>query len=73
MGNKLFDLMNQAPMQMPGAMGNFQNLINQYNQFRSMFRGNPQQIIQNMVNGGQINQNQLNQAIEMAKNFRNHI
>ena len=72
MANKLFEMMNNMP-QMGGAMGNFQNLMNQFNQFRSMFRGNAQQEVQQMLNTGRINQEQLNQAMQMAQSIRNNI
>ena len=72
MANKLFEMMNNMP-QMGGAMGNFQNLMNQFNQFRSMFRGNAQQEVQQMLNTGRINQEQLNQAMQMAQSFRNNM
>ncbi len=72
MANKLFEMMNSMP-QMGGAMGNFQNFMNQFNQFRSMFRGNAQQEVQQMLNTGRINQEQLNQAMQMAQSIRNNI
>ena len=48
-------------------MGNVQDLMNQFNQFRQTFRGNPQQQIQQMMNSGQITQDQYNQAVQIAQ------
>ena len=70
MASRLFELMNNMP-QMPGAIGNFQNVLAQYNQFRSLFKGNAQQQVQQMLGSGQISQEQLNQAIQNAQSFRN--
>lgn len=81
MGNKLFDLMNQAPVQMPEPMKSFQNLRNQFGQFKnmyhSMYQGEPCQVIpqllQTMVNSGRLSQNQINQAIQNAQMNRKNI
>lgn len=53
-------------------MGNtpIANLISQYQNFRNTFKGDPQQKIQEMLNSGQITQQQLNQAQNMATQFR---
>lgn len=49
-----------------GNLGN-NNLIQQFNQFKNSFKGNPQQVVQNMLNSGQISQEQVNKAMQMAK------
>lgn len=62
-----------APMAnspMPGPFGNFQQMMQQFNQFRQTFQGDPKQTVMNMVNSGQISQTQLNQAQQMAKQFQ---
>ena len=65
MNNPIFNaMMNNTPM------GNIQNLINQYKQFRNTFNGDPQQKIQEMLNSGQITQEQVNQARNMATEFQ---
>ena len=51
-------------------MGNVQNLMNQYRQFRQTFQGDPQQKIQEMLNSGQITQAQVDQARNMATQFQ---
>lgn len=50
--------------------GNIQNLKNQYQQFRSSFQGDPREKIQEMLNSGQITQQQINQAQNMAEQFK---
>lgn len=46
--------------------GGFMNFMNQFNQFRSGVQGNPQQMVQNMIQNGQMSQEQFNQLSNMA-------
>jgi len=46
------------------------NLLQQFEQFKKTFSGNPQQIIQQMLNSGRITQDQLNQAIRIANQYK---
>ena len=57
MSNPLFDQF--------GNKGNT-DIISQFNRFRQNFNGNPQQMIQQMLNSGRITQDQLNQAMQRA-------
>ena len=57
MSNPLFDQF--------GNKGN-NDFISQFNQFKKNFNGNPQQMIQQMLNSGRITQDQLNQAMQRA-------
>ena len=62
MSNPLFGLFgNQGPMN--GIMQRFQ-------QFQQMFRGDPRQQIQQMLNSGRVNQQQYNQAVQMAQQMQ---
>ena len=45
------------------------NLLQQFNQFRQTFKGDPQQTIQQMLNSGRISQAQYNNAVQMANQF----
>ena len=65
MNNPIFSAMMQNT-----PMGNVQNLMNQYRQFRQTFNGDPQQKIQEMLNSGQITQSQVDQARSMATQFQ---
>lgn len=42
------------------------DFISQFNQFKKSFSGNPQQMIQQMLNSGKITQDQLNSAMQRA-------
>jgi len=56
MSNPLF---NQ--MQIPNGM------MQKFQQFAQMFRGDPRQQIQQMLNSGKISQGQYNNAVQMAQ------
>lgn len=56
--------------QMGGPMGNIQQLMQQFNQFRQTFQGNPQQQVQQLMNSGKVSQQQYNQAYQMAQQFQ---
>lgn len=72
MPNPLFNMLGGGNMpQMPGPLGNIQNLLSGLNQFRQTFQGNPQQQVQQMLNSGQITQSQFNQAAQMATQIQN--
>lgn len=51
--------------------GNQNNLLQQFNQFRQQFHGDPRQQIQQMLNSGKITQEQYNQAVQRAKALQN--
>lgn len=61
MSNPLFGLLggNALP-------SNMMNLINQFQQFKSSFKGDARQQVQQMLNSGKISQAQYNQAVQMA-------
>ncbi len=67
MSNPFAPMANSA---MPGPFGNFQQMMQQFNQFRNTFRGDPKQTVMQMVNSGRISQAQLNQAQQMARQFQ---
>lgn len=52
-----------------GQMNGMGNLMQRYQQFRQSMSGDPQQIINQMMQSGRINQNILNQAQMMAQQF----
>lgn len=63
MANPLFNQMNM-PGQMPMEPGG--NFMAQLQQFRNMINGDPQQIVQNLIQSGQMSQDQFNQYSQMA-------
>lgn len=62
MSNPLYGMMNQNQPQ--------GNLLQRFQQFRQMFRGDPNQQIQQMLNSGKVNQQQYDKAVQMANQFR---
>ena len=62
MSNPLFNQLNQnSPMSM----------VQQFNQFRQQMKGvNPQNMVMDMLRSGKINQQQLNQAQQMAQQIQ---
>jgi len=49
---------------------NQQNLISQFNEFRKNFQGNPQQMVQQLLQNGNMSQQQYNQLRQMALQFK---
>lgn len=49
-----------------GPFGGAMNFMNQFNQFRQGLQGNPQQMVQSMLQNGQMSQEQFNQLSSMA-------
>ena len=62
MGNPLFGNSNNVFNPFGGVM----NFMNQFNQFRQGIQGNPQQMVQNMLQNGQMTQAQFDQLSNMA-------
>ena len=68
MANPLFQALGSG--QMPGPMGQFQHMMQQFQQFKANFQGDPQQEVQKLLQSGKITQQQLNQIQQMAKQFQ---
>jgi hypothetical protein len=49
---------------------NMINLMNQFNQFKNNFKGDPRAQVQQLLNSGQMSQEQLNQLQNMAREFQ---
>jgi len=65
MNNPIFNALGNVPM-----FGNMQNFMNQFNQFKQTFSGNPQDTINQMLKSGKITQAQVDQAKQMAEQFQ---
>lgn len=50
----------------PNPMNRMGNLINQFNQFRSTFSGNPEQQVKQLLQSGKMSQDQFNQLAQTA-------
>lgn len=70
MGNPFFNAMG-GNAQIGGPFGNIQNFMQQLNQFKNTFKGNPQEEIEKMLQNGKITQEQYNQAAQMATQIMN--
>ena len=46
------------------------NIIQQFQQFKQTFQGDPRQQVQQLLNSGRISQAQYNQAVEQAKTLQ---
>lgn len=66
--NPLFNMFGNS--QVGGPFNNINEVINQYNQFKSNFHGDPKQQVQNLLNSGQMSQEQFNQLSNMAQTFQ---
>ena len=66
MTNPLYDLLNGSPQ--PLQPNNYLDILTRANQMAQSLpqNFNPQAIIQGMVNSGQVSQQQLNQAMQIA-------
>ena len=60
MSNPLYENMNQN-----------NNIVQQFNQFKSSFKGDPKQQIQQLLNSGKISQAQYDQAVQKARMLQN--
>ena len=56
--NPLYSQMNQNP------------IMQRFQQFQRMFKGNPQEQVQQLLNSGKVSQAQYNQAVQMANQFQ---
>ena len=70
MANPLFKALGG---QMTGPMGQFQRMMQQFNQFRSSFQGDPQQEVQKLLQSGKMSQQQLNQLQAIAKQIQSFL
>ena len=65
--NQLYQMFGNM---MPNGLGRIGNLIQQFQQFRNGFHGDPKQQVQNLLNSGKISQEQYNQAVQMANQLQ---
>ena len=71
MPNPLFNALGggRAP-QMPGQMGQFQRMMQQFQQFKANFNGDPKAEVEKMMQSGKLTQQQLNQLQAAARQFQ---
>ena len=69
---KASSLFNMFGKQNPFINNNgFINMMNQFQEFKQNFSGDPQQQVQQLLNSGQMSQQQFNQLSTMATQFQN--
>ena len=70
MGNSI---LNNRQSNVPQGQNNAFNpqMIQQFNQFRRTFNGNPQQTVMNMLRQGMMTNAQFQQLAQMANQFQN--
>lgn len=66
--NPLFNLLGSSSLP-----PNMKNMINQFQQFKQTFSGDPRQQIQMMLNSGRISQDQYNKAVQMANELSKYL
>lgn len=74
MANSLFNIFGGSPGSAPmnnGPFANMANFMNAFNQFRSTFSGDPRQRVQQLLNSGQMSQEQFQQLSQMATQLQN--
>ena len=64
MPNPLYQQMTQ----MPG--NNVSGVLQRFQQFQQMFKGDPRQQVQNLLNSGKVSQQQYNEAVQMAQQLQ---
>ena len=68
MANELYNQFGKSNNNKPDDGGSSE-FVQQFQQFKSQFQGNPQEQIQRMLQTGQKSQAQLNQAQQLAQQF----
>ena len=71
MPNPLFNALGGG--RMPGPMGQFQQMMQQFQQFRANFQGDPKKEVEKLLQSGQMSQQQLNQLQAMAQQFQSFL
>ena len=68
MPNPLFNALGGN--RLPAPMGQFQQMMQQFQQFRANFQGDPKKEVEKLLQSGQMSQAQLNQLQAMVQQFR---
>lgn len=74
MGNPLMQFLGggASPM-IPGPMGNMMQMMQQFNQFRSTFQGDPKAQVEQLLKSGKMSEEQYKQLEAVAKQFMPYI
>lgn len=69
MGNSILNRQPNVPQGLANSIS--PQVMQQFNQFRRNFNGNPQQAVMNLLQQGMMSNQQFQQLSEMANQFRN--
>lgn len=61
---------SQMPQMNTNPMSNMMNVLNQFQQFKKTFQGDPEQQVKQLLSSGQMSQQQFNQLFQIAKQFQ---
>lgn len=67
MANPLSGFINNSPQ----GGNNISNMIKQFQQFKANFQGDPRQRVQDLLNSGEMSQDQLTQCVNTARQLQN--
>lgn len=72
MANSLYNTLNKANNAFPGngQVNYINNILTQYNAFKSGFKGDAKQAVQSLLNTGAMTQEQFNQLQQMASSLK---
>ena len=73
MANSILNRGSTPSMPRASMRSNPMQMMQQFQQFRNTFQGNPQAMVQQMLQSGQINEAQLQQAMQMARQFQSFV
>lgn len=65
MGSSLFNMFGRQPNN-----NGFYNMLNNFKKFKQTFSGDPRQQVQQLLNSGQMTQEQFNQLSQAATQFQ---
>lgn len=68
--NPLFKQLG-GQQQAGGHLGNFQQMVQQFQRFKANFQGDPEQEVRKLLQSGRMTQDQLNQLQQAAQMFQN--
>lgn len=69
MGNSILNRQPNVPQGLANSIS--PQVMQQFNQFRRNFNGNPQQAVMNLLQQGMMSNEQFQQLSQMANQFRN--
>ncbi len=66
MANPIFQALGGGMPNLPGPMSNFAQMMQQFNQFRATFQGDPKAEVERLLKSGEMTQQQFNQLQAIA-------